>query len=175
MAAQDPAAMTFEAASAASARESFARAGLCLAQGDLVATIRHLEEANSAAEAGLGERAAAALALCRSLVDLERASRELESAHARLVEARLAEHEKLAAALRALLAGASSLLPPAAFAGTLPMALGAFALPFVLGVREVPRPRSLAHRPSLRLHLLGGFGVEVDGRARAPSTSPRRR
>ena len=157
------------------ARQSLQRADVSTALDQLQAV---LVEANEDGDIALQERAAAALALCRSLMAMDRVARELDEAHRRSLELQASEREIVSSALDDVLAGASSRLPPAPSRLGPGLMLGGFALPFSLGVVELTRPASLNAGPSgqcLRLRLLGRFEVELDGCVMAPWRSGRAR
>src|SRR5581483_12254273 len=108
-----------------------------------------LSEATQTGDHARAERMNAALALCRSLIAMEQASRELEEAHRRAMELHASERNDIASALDDLLAGATGVPAPHSAPGLgMGLSLGStFVLPFALGVVELERPASLAAAP----------------------------
>ena len=80
------------------ARHSLQRLDFATALAQLESS---LADAASSGDRTLVERTTAALALCRSLITMEQASRELEEAHRHAMELHASERSDIAAALRA--------------------------------------------------------------------------
>jgi DNA-binding SARP family transcriptional activator len=141
---------------------AFAEAGNIAGAERVLGQMR--EEAARSDDEGLVATANLGLQLCRLINQFDEASAELDRAYNQMAAMRTAEREALSRSLASMLTSSA------------PLSLGAAriaaavlhnrsTLPFALGIVEVRAPAEVRlKRRELRVRLLGGFEVSLDGR-----------
>lgn len=152
--------------------DALSRVSALVAAGEIWGAERALRRLRDLAadrqDRALMATAALGLDLCRLIAQFDEATIELDKAHERTLALRAVERATLSQSLSAVLS--AGLPEESAFVRTATAVLHAASrLPFALGIVEVAAPLELRPgRRELRVRLLGGFEVSVDG---APVTN----